>query len=558
MAASGADRKVVTWRRGWLVALALAALLAMAGPASASHAGGKALPLTGAQLAEIDDLMATPPFDRGEWGMKVVDVESGRTLYGLDRRTPFQAASTTKNFTVAAALDRLGRGHRFRTPVFRSGPVSARGALDGDLVLRASGDLTMGGRLLPDGTVAYTGFDHTDANEVPGPATLTPQNPLAGLNRLARRVQASGIRRVKGDVTIDDRLWRAERVNHEVISPIIVNDNDIDITMTPTTPGEPVASSTRPATDAYSIDVQVRTVEPGGPTDVEVSEVTDGHAVITGTIPAGTKPLVQVLRVPDPAFFARTLFIEALERAGVEVDAPTVAANDAASLPAKARVAALPRIARLISPPLSEFAKLILKVSHNPGANTIPFWIGVAAGDPTLKGGLKRIRRFARRAGVPYGQLALIDGQGSPDNVISPNAQVRLLTYVAEQPYGRAFELALPVKGVDGLPEDPASDPSTGHVFEKNGVNGAEDADGDLEVQAMALAGYVRARGRTLAFDVVVNHVPILGPNGEPTDDPEAIAAAFQNFGTLEAITRLLYESQRRGRGKPDAPGGRR
>jgi len=522
------------------VAAACPSAVAVAGPS----AGEAAYRLRAAQVGRLDRLMATPPFDEAAWGLKVVDLATGRELYSHNPRMRFQAASTTKNFTAAAALDVLGQGHRFRTPVLRSGRVR-RGGLAGDLILRASGDLTMGGRRRSDGTVAYTGFDHTDANEVPGPATLTPQDPLAGLDELARQVRAAGIRRVGGDVVIDDRLWRAREVNHEVISPIVVNDNVIDITLVPTTPGELVEATTRPATGAYSIDVKARTVAAGGPTDVNVGQSKDGHVAVTGTIPAGSKPLVQVFRVPDPAFFARTLFVESLLRAGVEVDAPRVAPNRSASLPARAKVAALPRLARLTSPPLSELVKLILKVSHNPGANTIPFWLGVRAGEPTLAGGLAEIRKFARRAGVARHELTLVDGQGSPGNLISPNAQVRLLAYVARRSYRRAFFEALPVKGVDGLPEDPESDPSTAHVFEKNGVNGAEDGDRNLEVQAMALAGYVRAGRRELAFDLVVNHVPILGPDGRPSDDPEVLSAAFQNFGTLESITRVLYESQR-------------
>ena len=72
----------------------------------------------------------------------------------------------------------------------------------------------------------------------------------------------------------------------------------------------------------------------------------------------------------------------------------------------------------------------------------------------------------------------------------------------------------------------------------------ALDANGDIEVQAMALAGYVVAGRRRLAFDLVVNHVPILGPNGRPTKDPELISAAFTRFGSLEGITSLLYTSQ--------------
>lgn len=538
-----------------LIPTLLAVVAVLCVPASTSASGPSparpsdlepALPLSAGTIDQIESLMATPPFDQGIWGLQVNDVATGEKLFGLNTDRQFQAASTTKNFTTAATLDALGKNHRFRTPVVHTGRVSRSGVLRGKLVLEASGDLTMGGREKPDGSVDYTGFDHSDSNEVPGPATLTPQDPLAGLNDLARQVKRSGIDRVRGDVVIDDRLWKQQLVNHEVISPIIINDNMIDISMTPTTPGEPVETTTRPATAAYEIDVQARTVAAGQPLAVHVGEVHHGKVVVSGQIPVDADPhsVVQVLRVPRPAYFARSLFFDALRRAGVRVDAERVGPNRSGRLPARRKLVNKPADARRVSPPVSEFVKLISKVSHNPGANTAPFWIGVAAGNPTLAGGMREIRAYARRAGIPAGQFSLIDGQGSPDNKFTPAAMIDLLDYVHDQPYGRTFLRALPIKGVDGLPEDPELDPATGHVFQKNGVNGALDADDNIEVQAMALAGYARAGQRLLSFDLVVNHVPVLDPEGHPSDAPEDLVAAFTRFQYHEAITSLLYTSQ--------------
>jgi D-alanyl-D-alanine carboxypeptidase/D-alanyl-D-alanine-endopeptidase (penicillin-binding protein 4) len=209
-------------RAGLTLLLLSCVLAAFAAPAWATPAR----PLSDAETAQIRAFMATPPFNEAIWGMLATDVETGRELFSLNAERLFHTASTTKNFTTAAALDVLGPGHRFHTPLLRRGP---------DLILRASGDLTMGGRALPNGQVAYTGFDHMDANEVPGEATLTPQSPLAGLDALARQARRRGIRSVR-NVGIDDRLWRAKRVGHEVVSPILINENAIDITMRPTRP----------------------------------------------------------------------------------------------------------------------------------------------------------------------------------------------------------------------------------------------------------------------------------------------------------------------------------
>ena len=55
-------------------------------------------------------------------------------------------------------------------------------------------------------TVSYTSVDHTYANDVPG-VTLTPEDPLAGLDEIAGQVRESGITGVDGNVIIDDRLF---------------------------------------------------------------------------------------------------------------------------------------------------------------------------------------------------------------------------------------------------------------------------------------------------------------------------------------------------------------
>ena len=49
----------------------------------------------------------------------------------------------------------------------------------------------MGGRTKPDGTVDFANLDHNDANPIPG-ATLTPEDPLAGLDELAAQVKRPG------------------------------------------------------------------------------------------------------------------------------------------------------------------------------------------------------------------------------------------------------------------------------------------------------------------------------------------------------------------------------
>jgi D-alanyl-D-alanine carboxypeptidase len=155
---------------------------------------------------KVENIMDSKLYRYGQWGYLEVDPSNGSTVRSLgpaDRL--YIPGSSTKLFSVSATLDELGFDHRFKTPVYAQGRVK-NGKLSGDLVLVASGDLTMGGRTAPDGTVSYTPVDHTYANSVPG-ATLTPENPLARLEEIAKQVRKSGIKGVDGNVVIDDRLF---------------------------------------------------------------------------------------------------------------------------------------------------------------------------------------------------------------------------------------------------------------------------------------------------------------------------------------------------------------
>lgn len=77
--------------------------------------------------------------------------------------------------------------------------------------------------------------------------------------------------------------------------------------------------------------------------------------------------------------------IEALKGAGVEVRAKAVGPNPARQLPKSYQGA--PTVARYTSPTYSEYAKLILKVSHNLGANLGICLMATSTGSPDCANG---------------------------------------------------------------------------------------------------------------------------------------------------------------------------
>jgi PBP4 family serine-type D-alanyl-D-alanine carboxypeptidase len=521
--------------------LSLAFTAAVASESFAAASGGTALP------GAITAVMKKPRYAKASWSLLVTDLASGKTVYALDPDRLAFSGSVRKLFSVGVALNKLGADHRFTTPVYRTGSVDASGALHGNLVLVGAGDLTLGGRLLPNGNVAITTFDHNDANNL-GTAILTPQDPLHGLNDLARQVRAAGVRSVAGDVVIDDRLFQTYRVpnGNLFITPVLVNENMVDVTASPAQEGAPARVDWRPKTPAFSVTSTLATSASGSEPDVTLSDKGLANCnspapcagTVSGKIPVGYKaPLsgsaqfVGVFRIEDPASFARIAFVQALQRAGVTVNAAPRAKNAPALLPARGSYAAANRVAAFVSPPYAQFAKLVLKVSLNLGANLSLSLFGVENGARTVASALAVERTTLTAMGVTPSLFDFpTNGSGSPDSRAAPRAVVQLLTAMSRGTNAATFHDALPILGVDGSLAETGGDlPAKGHVFAKTGTT--LDKTG---LKAQVLAGYIDAKsGRKLAFALFVNDA---GPIKQISD----VGEVFSDEG---AITNAIYSN---------------
>ncbi len=452
-------------------------------------------------------VMNQPPYDQGQWAISVLDLETGEKLIGFNDRTLFEPGSVVKTYSTGAAWQEFGPDSTIVTPVKRSGEI-ADGQLNGDLILVGQGDLTMGGRTKPDGTVDFTNLDHNDANAIPG-ATLTTEDPLTGLDDLAAQVKTAGVTRVSGDVIVDDRLWAPHRLENGPVTPIIINQNVLDFTTTPGQVGQTASIEMRPQVAPWAVRSEVRTVAAGEKTAITVTSPENGTVVLSGTIASDSAPVVNVYAFPDPATFARTAFIEALGRAGVTVTADPIATNPVGALPDSSTVNALPAVAQLTSLPLREEATYVLKVSYNLGAETFICRLAAkqqgAAGSTKCSDGLARAAAIWSAAGLDTKSASLIDGSGLPGNLVTAENAAQLQIIMAKRPDAEQWRDTLPILGVDGsLSMVQPNGPAAGKVFAKTGSLGDPDLfNGRLRLGAKALGGYIDAEsGRRLTFAI--------------------------------------------------------
>lgn len=457
---------------------------------------------------EMQTVMHQAKYDHSLWGIYLKDLHTGDVLFDLNSDKLFSPASTTKLFSIAALLDAFGDDYRFKTPVYAAGTI-LQGQLKGNLILVAQGDLTMGGRELNKDTIAFTKMDHIIANEVPG-VILTKQDPLYGLNELAKQVSQKGIKEVIGDVLIDDTLFETTHKREMVLSPIIINENLIDIIINPSSVGEKAILSSRPEVPGYVVKNQLTTVEQDKPLDIQINSDDLGHTIVVqGSIPIGQTNIVRTFSIKDPKSFARAAFIQALENNSVKV----TIANDPGDQKTPPRAyEKLEPIALWTSPPLSEYAKLILKVSHNLGADLVPLLLASHAGQKTFDDGMRMIGDFAiNKVKLSEDAFVFIDAAGGNENRLTPQAEIQLLEYLHKQKpvqFQRFFD-ALPILGVDGSLEDFAKKTqAAGKVRAKPGTGLSFNlATGRYFLITQALAGYIEGKnGHLFAYIIVVNN----------------------------------------------------
>ncbi len=493
----------------------------------------------------IQKIIDRPEFDHANFGIEFYSPETGKAVYSLNSQKLFVPASTTKLLTEGAVLASLGPGYRFHTRVYRTGPVDMKGRLNGDIVLVASGDPNLSNRIQSDGTLAFFGNDHSNSG------SALPGDPLAVVHEIARAIAAKGIRRVAGKVMVDASLfpetpWLGEGVVGLMISPISVNDNQIDLVMMPgARVGDPAIASSSPRTSYIQFINHLTTSSAGTSANLDEPQIranSDGTVTVTltGSIPLGSARMFAPVFVPSPRLFAETVLREALREAGVKVLNPVSAASPSF---ASYRSFYKPenQVTEHVSPPLSEEIKVTLKVSQNLHAFMGPFLLGTLVAkdekDP-FKAGFGVERKFLLDAKLSLAAASQGDGAGgSWADLFSPDFMCHYLAYWSKRPDYPIFLAALPILGKDGTLEhiQPAS-PAAGHVFAKTGTFDSRDMLNDMVMMnGKGLAGYViRADGVRLTFAAYVNHVHM-------QQDSEAAAHALAE--ALGEIAAAAYDA---------------
>jgi D-alanyl-D-alanine carboxypeptidase/D-alanyl-D-alanine-endopeptidase (penicillin-binding protein 4) len=465
--------------------------------------------------ARVDAHISQTRFAAADWGIAVVSLESGRTLYAHQADHLLQPASTAKLFTAAVSLATLGPSYRIPTRVLADGPLR-NGRLEGRLILYGMGDPTLG---------TATSTDWAD--------------------RLAGQLAAHGVRAVHGDLIADDRYfagpsfgsgWEAGDLQSWFAVPssaLSVQENVVDLAITPgRVAGAPVQIQFTPADAGFPVAGALTTSATHAHSDINLYRAPgEGTLHVFGNIAARSPPQHFRLALPDPALLAGRRLRQALLDHGIRITGKVQALHwpqDDAALLVKANV-----LAEVHSPPLFDVLQQGLKRSQNLYLQNLLLAVGANehATVPDASPGFASTESYAIRAmqrllaqiGIPASASQIAEGTGlSRRDLVTPDAMARLLVYLAAQAHADALQDALPDAGIDGtLTSRMRGTAAAGNVRAKTGSM----------MYVHCLAGYVTsAAGERLAFAIMLNNYlpPAQGPRA--SSDLDAIAVMLAAF----------------------------
>ncbi len=436
---------------------------------------GYTAPRGGAQLALDLGSILDRASRGGAWGVSVVSLNYGDTLFERNADRQLLPASTMKLFTSSVALDRLGPDYRFVTEVLREGALGTDGTVRGNLVLRGAGDPSFSRRF-------------TD-----GASGETP------LEAIAHLVAQAGVKRVSGDIVGDasafeDRMvpegWKSRYLGAHYaarVSALSINENLLTVRVKPA--GNATSVTFEPALSGIPIVNNVKLVAGRG-ARIGVKQTETGLEIRGSVGASGRGGEVQVV-MEEPALITSAAFHAALEAHGISVGGSVRLAKASSGAP---RVAALP------SAPLGELVTTMNGESNNHFAELLfrnaarsVGVVGSAENANTL------LRRFLwEKARVQPTDVYAADGSGlSTADRVTPRAMVQLLGYAAKAPWHDVLEQSLPVAGrTETLRRRMKYTPAMGNLHAKTGTTN----------DVASLGGYVTSRdGEQLAFSFIYN-----------------------------------------------------
>ena len=268
-------------------------------------------PLVAQSLSQqtLDSFLADSKLRNADVGMIFYDAETGAVVLQKNADKKLIPASSHKLLVTSSILGSLGGDYRYITYLEHTGTLSAQGVLDGNLIIRGTGDPSLGSGLASSLSLeAFTAL-------------------LVGI------LKRYGIKEVKGSVLVDDTHFSGNAVAESWSVADVgnyygagawgfnIHSNLYYLDFKQKAQGQqPSIIGTRPQIENLSFDNKLLSAGPragdnayiyGGPDEWE--------KLIKGSIPSGNGTFTIKGSMPNPSVFYATYFTKVLRESGFEI-----------------------------------------------------------------------------------------------------------------------------------------------------------------------------------------------------------------------------------------------
>ncbi|CAN5399845.1 D-alanyl-D-alanine carboxypeptidase/D-alanyl-D-alanine-endopeptidase [soil metagenome] len=439
--------------------------------------------------ADLSAVFGAQVTAHGTWAVDVRSLRSGETLYRLNAEKLMMPASNMKIVTMAAAAEVLGWNHRFTTTLETFAPI-VDGVLEGDLIVRGTGDPTINNR---------------------------EQRSIRVLDDWAAALRQAGISRIAGRVVGDDQAfddegigagWAWDYLQYGYAAPVGAlqfNENVATLGVRPGAVEGAPADVTLTAGSGFVMVNRTFTGPADSPETIDYRRRLDRPVLeITGSVPLAsgeqTRVVARNVAVVNPTEYFVQSLKDGLVARGITVAGEAVDMDDIAAELVSASLPDRRVLATAESPTLHEMGIVLMKVSQNLYAETLLKAAGAARGGlGTAPAGRRAFASVLEGWGIPPDTYVMYDGSGlSRYNYLTAAGLTNILERMQRDDRHRdAFAATLPIAGQDGtLSMRMRGSLADGNALAKTGSI----------ANVRALSGYVQTRdGEPLVFSMLTN-----------------------------------------------------
>ncbi len=405
-------------------------------------------------------------------GAVVIDLDNQKEVFSYQPSTSMVPGSLLKLVTSSTAIEILKPGYRFKTEVLYTGTLSKQGELTGNLIIRGSGDPTLGSSYFEPSFMSKWAF----------------------------AISKKGIKKIKGDIILDISAYEEQSITDSWIWEDIGNyygagakalsvfDNTLKITLQSYATGSPTKIiGIKPEIKGISFINHVLASDKNSDQAYVYGSPWGDERVIRGTIPKHRDRFTIKAALPNPELVLGSMLKDSLAYSGI----PVTGNVKAGKINTETNIAFTGK-----SVELSQIIRILNHESVNLIAEHLVKQLALESeGLGSTEKGLEIIHSHWQHKRMDTHGLFLEDGSGlSHFNLITPGQ----MGYVLKEMYqNSSFTSSLPEAGKGTL-----------YVFSKKDFPGKTliCKSGSM-TRVRNYAGYLKTdSGKNLAFVFMVNN----------------------------------------------------